>query len=41
MESKDRLKETDIRNRTCYDFDDIMGVIGIHFNNILLGEKSN
>ena len=27
MESKDELKETDIKNRTCYYFDDIMRVI--------------
>ena len=26
MESKDELKETDIRNCTCYYFDDIMRV---------------
>ena len=26
MESKDELKENDIKNRTCYYFDDIMRV---------------
>ena len=41
MESKDRLKEINIRNCTFYDFDYIMGITGIDFNNILLGEKSN
>ena len=40
MESKDELKETDIKNRTCYYFDDIIRDIDIDFNNILLDEKS-
>ena len=40
MESKDKLKESNIKNRTCYYFDDIMRVIDIDFNNILLDEKS-
>ena len=26
MKSKHILKEIDIKNRTCYDFDDIIGV---------------
>ena len=40
MESKDKWKETDIKNRTCYYFDDIMRVIDTDFNNILLDKKS-
>ena len=39
MKSKDKLKETDIKNRTCFSSDDKIGVIDIDFNNILLGEK--
>ena len=43
MESKDKLKEIDIKNRTCYYFDDITGVMdrdsGFDFNDILLDEK--
>ena len=27
MESKDKLKEIDIKNRTCYYFDGIIGVM--------------
>ena len=38
MESKDELKETDIKNRTCYYFDDITGDLDIHFD-ILLDKK--
>ena len=43
MESKDRLKEIDIKNRTCYYFGDIMRFWdrGIEFRDILLDEKSN
>ena len=40
MESKDELKEIDIKGRTCYYFDDTMRVLDIVFDNILLGEKS-
>ena len=40
MEHKDKLKEIDIKNRTCYYFYDIMRVTDIDFNNILLDEKS-
>ena len=39
MESKDELKETDIKNRTCYYFDDIIKDIDIDFYNILLDKK--
>ena len=37
MESKDELKSNNIKNRTCYDFDDIMKIEDI---NICLEEKS-
>ena len=40
MESKDELKEIDVKNRTCYYFDDIISVGGINFSDILLEEKS-
>ena len=40
MESKDELKETDMKNRTCYYFDDIMTVTDIYVSDILLDEKS-
>ena len=43
MESKDELKEIDIKNRTCYYFDDIIGVMDTNsdfdFSDTLLGEK--
>ena len=43
MESKDQFKEIDIKNRTCYYFDDIIGVMDrdsdFDFSDILLGEK--
>ena len=43
MESKDKLKEIDIKNRTCYYFDDIILVMDtdsdFDFNDILLDEK--
>ena len=40
MESKDELKEIDVKNRASYYFDDIMRVIDIDFSGILLSEKS-
>ena len=40
MESKDELKEIDVKNRTCY-FDNIMRVGGISFSDILLDKKSH
>ena len=40
MEHEDELKEIDIKNRTCYYFDDIMRVLDIDFSDVLLGEKS-
>ena len=39
MESKDELKEIDIKNRTCYYFDDIMSVKDFDLRDILLAEK--
>ena len=43
MESKDELKEIDIKNRTCYYFDDIMRAwdrdIDIDFSGILLDKN--
>ena len=35
MESKDELKEIDIKNCTCYYFDDVMRVIDSDFSDIL------
>ena len=44
MESKDKLKEIDIKNRTCYYFDGIIGVMDrdrdFDFSDTLLDEKS-
>ena len=42
MESKDELKEIDIKNRTCYYFDDMIRFWDryVEFRNILLDEKS-
>ena len=39
MESKDELKEIDMKIRTCYYLDDVMRYIAINFNNILLDKK--
>ena len=41
MESKDELKEVDIKNHTCYYFDDILRLRDFSYNNILLDEKSS
>ena len=38
--SKDALKEIDIKNRTCYYFDDIIRIEDFNINNISLDEKS-
>ena len=40
MESKDELKEIDIKNRTCYQFDDIIRVMDVDFSDTLLNKKS-
>ena len=39
MESKDELKEIDIKNRTCYYFEDIITDWDIDFSDILVDEK--
>ena len=39
MKRNDELKETDIKNHTCYYFDDIIRVSIIDFGDILLDEK--
>ena len=38
--SNEKLKETNIRNRTCYYFDGIIKIEDSDFDNILLNEKS-
>ena len=40
MESSDKLKETDINNRTCYYFDDIIKIGDFDLDNILIDGKS-
>ena len=40
MESKDELKEIDIKNGKCYYSDDAMKVADINYDNILLVKKS-
>ena len=40
MESKNKLKEMDIKNRTYYCLDDVMTVKDIDFRDILSDEKS-
>ena len=40
MERKDELKQTDIENRTCYYFDDIIKNKDIYSVDIVLDEKS-
>ena len=39
MESKNELKEIDIKNSTCYYFDDVTKTEDFHINNILIDEK--
>ena len=39
MDSNDELKETDLKNRTCYYFDDIVKIENFNINNILIDEK--
>ena len=41
MKSNDQLKEIDIRNRTCYYFDDIIKIEDFDLNNIFKDEKSH
>ena len=44
MKRKDKLKEADIKNYTCYYFDDIIGLMDrdndFDFSDILLDETS-
>ena len=39
MESKDKLKETGINNRTCYYFDYVIKDVHTYLSDILLNEK--
>ena len=39
MKSKNELKETDIKNRVCYYFNDIINVTKISFRYSLLNKK--
>ena len=40
MESNDELKEINIKNRTCYYFNDIIKFEDFDLDNILIDEKS-
>ena len=40
MESNDKLKEIDIKNRTCYYFDDIIKIEDFDLDNISMDENS-
>ena len=40
MESNYKLKEIDIKNRTCYYLDDIIKIQDFDIDNILIDEKS-
>ena len=40
MESNDELKKIDIKNRTCYYFDEIIKSEDLNIDNILIAEKS-
>ena len=40
MDSNDELKEIDIKNRTCYHYDDIIKNEDFNLDNILIDEKS-
>ena len=39
MKSKNKLEETDIKNRVCYYFNDIINGTDINLSNILLDKK--
>ena len=39
MKSKNKLKETDIKNHVCYYFDDIINGRKINFSNNLINKK--
>ena len=36
MDSRDELKESDIKNRTCYYFDNIIKIEDFNLDNILI-----
>ena len=38
--SNDQLKEINIKNRTCYYFDDIVKIENLDFDPVLISEKS-
>ena len=40
MKSNDKLKEIDIKNRTCYYFNEISKIEDLGLDNILMDEKS-
>ena len=40
MESNGKLKEVDIKNHTCYYFDDIIKIEDFDLDNILINQKS-
>ena len=40
MENNNELNKVDIKNRTCYYFDDIIDINNFDLDNILLDEKS-
>ena len=40
MESNDELKEIDIKNHTCYYFDEMVKIESFNLDNILIDEKS-
>ena len=40
MDSNEELKDIDIKNRTCYYFDDIIKIEDFHLDNILIDQKS-
>ena len=40
MESNDDLTETDIENRACYYFDDIIKIEGLDFDKILIDKRA-
>ena len=39
MDSNNELKEIDIKNRTCYHFDDIIKIEDLDLDKILIDEK--
>ena len=41
MESNNELNKIDIKNCTCYYFDDIININDLDLDNILLDEKSH